>query len=134
MNRLVLQPNEYTKIEVDNEFSYEAYWYLAKIIKPVLERLKYDSKKFVLIWVERKDLPKKFKNDFDKNIINLYIIDTEEESTIYPKAIEYSQWCLDKMIKAFDLILTEKHPTEKQRKQIKKGLKLFGKYYQDLCY
>lgn len=135
MNKLLLQPNEYTKIEVDNEFSYEAYWYLAKIIKPILKRLKYDSKKFVLIWVERKDLPKKFKNDFKKDVFELHITSIQpEQSDLYRRALEYSQWCLDKMIKAFDLILTEKHPTEKQRKQIKKGLKLFGKYYQDLCY
>lgn len=135
MSKLILKPNNDTKIKVDSEFSYEAYWYLAKIIKPVLEQLKQDSKNFVLIWVKRKDLPKKFKNDFKEDVVQLYISNVEkEEAKVYLKAIEYSHWCLDKMIKAFDLILIENHPTDKQSKQIKKGLKLFSKYYQNLCY
>lgn len=135
MKKLVLKPNSNTKIKVDNEFSYEAYWYLAKIIKPILEQLKQDSKDFVLIWVKRKHLPKKFKNDFEKDVVELYTTKIEkEEAEVYLKAIEYSQWCLDKMIKAFDIILTEQHFTDKQSKQVEKGLKLFGKYYQQLGY
>lgn len=130
---IVLPP--YTPVQLHHEYCYDLDNNLALIIHPALFKIKKDTKSFVLIWVKRKDLPKKFKNDFEKDVFELYVLNTgKQEDKVYSKAIEYSQWCLDKMIKAFDLIINVKHPTDKQRKQIKKGLKLFTKYYRSLGY
>ena len=104
---------------------------LSYIIIPMLKQLK--ETKHSAADVDDKDVPKKLrstsspkkkKNEIDRDPAGLI----EQNDNWFARW----DWVLDEMIWAFSLNLEEDTWPEKHDKRMKNGVRLFGKYYQNL--
>lgn len=120
------------KVEIEYFDTYNLNHTLALVILPALKQIKKDSKSFPLIWVDEKDLPKRLRSGKDLWAANFNGSRLTKEE--FKLAVKQSHWCLKKMIQAFDIIINESHCDEQDDKIVKKGLKLFAKYYIHLWY